>query len=255
MFTLKKKLHAVLLCSAISWISIAQEVPANYNFETFDANGPVGWSIDGERVFIPVQDFKNFKEGKASLRLEMADTDGVTPMFAVTKVLPSYKGETLVLSGYIKTKGEGYLLATPIIRVDPMLDFVQLPKQITGTTNWKKYELTVELKPKQTQQIIIGAYILGKGTVWMDDFKVTIDGKEVAKAEIFKFPANEDKAFDNGSSLVFPTLDANQIDNLALLGRVWGFLKYHHPAIPRELSLIFAITLRLLCLLPWEVIL
>lgn len=32
-------------------------------------------------------------------------------------------------------------------------------------------------------------------------------------------------------SIVFPALTDQVLDNLELLGRVWGFLKYHHPAI------------------------
>lgn len=37
--------------------------------------------------------------------------------------------------------------------------------------------------------------------------------------------------FDQGSRIVLTRLSAMQIDNLVTLGRVWGFLKYHHPAV------------------------
>ncbi|WP_178986325.1 S41 family peptidase [Winogradskyella helgolandensis] len=40
---------------------------------------------------------------------------------------------------------------------------------------------------------------------------------------------NRDTEFDKGSAITFNTLDENQIKNLELLGRVWGFLKYYHP--------------------------
>ena len=230
MFILNRKFYTAIACCALTWNAWAQDIHTNYNFEIFEDNQPVGWSIDGESTFIPMQDFENFKEGKASLRLEMPETDEVNPMFVVTKVLPTYKGKKLVFSGYIKTDGDNFQM-TPIIRIDPNIDFVTLPENVKGTTDWKKYELTVELKPEQTKQLVLGIYMLGKGTIWLDDFKVTIDGKDVSTAEIFKFPAVEDHAFDKGSDVVFPPLDANQMDNLALLGRVWGFLKYHHPAI------------------------
>ena len=224
MFILNRKFYTAIACCALTWNAWAQDIHTNYNFEIFEDNQPVGWSIDGESTFIPMQDFENFKEGKASLRLEMPETDEVNPMFVVTKVLPTYKGKKLVFSGYIKTDGDDFQM-TPIIRIDPNIDFVSLPENVKGTTDWKKYELIVELKPEQTQQIVLGTYMLGKGTIWLDDFKVTIDGKDVSTAEIFKFPAVEDHTFDKGSDVVFPSLDANQMDNLALLGRVWGFLK------------------------------
>jgi C-terminal processing protease CtpA/Prc len=37
--------------------------------------------------------------------------------------------------------------------------------------------------------------------------------------------------FDNGSGIVITELTPLQIDNLVTLGRVWGFLKYHHPQV------------------------
>ena len=43
--------------------------------------------------------------------------------------------------------------------------------------------------------------------------------------------SHTDHRFDTGSAVVVSTLSALQIDNLAKLGKVWGFLKYHHPAI------------------------
>ena len=42
---------------------------------------------------------------------------------------------------------------------------------------------------------------------------------------------NVETAFENGSGIVFPPLDHQLIDNLELLGKLWGFLKYHHPQV------------------------
>lgn len=44
-------------------------------------------------------------------------------------------------------------------------------------------------------------------------------------------PANKDNVFDNGSNIVFPQLNELKIENLVLLGELWGFLKYNHPKI------------------------
>lgn len=43
--------------------------------------------------------------------------------------------------------------------------------------------------------------------------------------------ASVDTTYDHGSGIVFPELTPQLVDNLDLLGRVWGFLKYHHPTI------------------------
>jgi C-terminal processing protease CtpA/Prc len=41
----------------------------------------------------------------------------------------------------------------------------------------------------------------------------------------------QDRQFDAGSGIVIASLTDLQIDNLVTLGKVWGFLKYHHPQI------------------------
>ncbi len=46
-------------------------------------------------------------------------------------------------------------------------------------------------------------------------------------------PARLDTAFDAGSDIVLDTLSARQQDNLFALGKVWGFLKYHHPEVAK----------------------
>jgi len=40
-----------------------------------------------------------------------------------------------------------------------------------------------------------------------------------------------DKEFDSGSNIEMPELTDDLIDNLVLLGKTWGFLKYHHPEV------------------------
>jgi len=45
------------------------------------------------------------------------------------------------------------------------------------------------------------------------------------------FFANNDNEFDRGSNIVVPELDERLIDDLELLGKLWGFLKYHHPRV------------------------
>ncbi|WP_353267536.1 S41 family peptidase [Gemmatimonas sp.] len=40
-----------------------------------------------------------------------------------------------------------------------------------------------------------------------------------------------DRDFDQGSRIDDAALSRTQVENLALLGKVWGFAKYHHPAV------------------------
>lgn len=45
------------------------------------------------------------------------------------------------------------------------------------------------------------------------------------------YKADSDKELDSEANIEMPELTDDLIDNLALLGKTWGFLKYHHPEI------------------------
>jgi len=149
-------------------------------------------------------------------------------------ILPeNYQGKQIKFSGYIKTKnvaGEALLA----IKIEPLVAKNILHDTISGSVDWKKYEVTAQLRPEMTKEIIVAVGLSGKGKIWIDDFKVEIDGKDIRKVKPYDpelLPANKDKAFDSGSNIVFPELNEQKINDLDLLGRIWGFLKYYHPAV------------------------
>ncbi len=47
------------------------------------------------------------------------------------------------------------------------------------------------------------------------------------------YKADLDKEFDSGSNIEIPELTEEVIGSLELLGKTWGFLKYHHPEIAK----------------------
>jgi C-terminal processing protease CtpA/Prc len=53
------------------------------------------------------------------------------------------------------------------------------------------------------------------------------------QADSQTYKAAQDTAFRHGSGIALDNLTKPQIDNLAVLGRVWGFVKYYHPAVAR----------------------
>ena len=92
------------------------------------------------------------------------------------------------------------------------------------------------MKPENTQQIVIGGLLVGKGKMWLDNFNVTVDGKEIKDLKPFVrkiLPAENDKEFDKGSQISTISIDKSQIENLKTLGLIWGFLKYYHPNIAK----------------------
>jgi hypothetical protein len=70
--------------------------------------------------------------------------------------------------------------------------------------------------------------------VWVDDLQLLVDGKPIwtaPKAVRPKTALDLDTEFDGGSGIVLSQLTTTQIENLTSLGKIWGFLKYHHPRV------------------------
>ncbi|WP_133586644.1 hypothetical protein [Sphingobacterium yanglingense] len=62
---------------------------------------------------------------------------------------------------------------------------------ITGTTDWKEYEITLQLAPDKTEKILIGGLLVGKGKIWLDDLQLTIDGKSIDAPKLELWGANK----------------------------------------------------------------
>lgn len=55
----------------------------------------------------------------------------------------------------------------------------------------------------------------------------------VGQESNFKDSTSKNNPVELSSNVAFPELTPQGIDNLDLLGRIWGFLKYHHPNISK----------------------
>ncbi|GHT59558.1 hypothetical protein AGMMS50239_06500 [Bacteroidia bacterium] len=201
------------------------------NFEQIEKGKPVKWYIPDLSAYTVSLDSIEVKSGKYSIAIEFkGDTANFQP---VMLLLPeNYDGKKITLSGYIKTENvtEGY--AGMWMRIDPGIAFDNMSQNgVTGTTDWTRYEITLDMNPAKSKQIVAGGLLVGKGKMWLDDLSITIDGQDIKAAQPYTLPAGKDKEFDSGSNIVFPALNKQAIDNLELLGKLWGFLKYHHPEV------------------------
>jgi C-terminal processing protease CtpA/Prc len=155
----------------------------------------------------------------------------------VYSVPAKFAGQTIMLEGYMKIKSVEKGFAGLLLRIDGSggsLAFDNMQNEgINGTKDWQKYSITLKY-PKKAATIFIAGILSGTGEAWFDDFVVTIDGENIQTLEEIEreIPKAElDTTFDNGSAITIDNLTQDKIENLELLGRVWGFLKYHHPEI------------------------
>jgi C-terminal processing protease CtpA/Prc len=197
-------------------------------------NVPKGWSggpagtfgVDGQIVH----------GGRWALRIERKATSAGA-FTAVSKMLPiDFTGAQLELRGFLRTEDVSNF-AGLWMREDAdggavAFDNMQ-GRQLKGTTDWAEYSILLPLN-KAAKRLVFGVLASGTGRVWADDLRLLVDGKPIAdvpRVEPPKTVVDLDKEFDGGSGIALKELTTTQIANLAMLGKVWGFLKYHHPLV------------------------
>lgn len=159
---------------------------------------------------------------------------------SIAYVIPAkYAGKTIVLEGYMKIKNVENGFAGLLLRIDgnnKPLAFDNMQNQnISGTKEWQKYSIKLDY-PEKAENIYVAGILAGKGEAWFDDFALFIDGENIQSLKEIDKPVQKaflDKEFDNGSMVAIPELTSELTDNLALLGKIWGFLKYYHPEIAK----------------------
>lgn len=212
-------------------ISYSQVTVENLDFEILDNKEAKNWNSFGQGDYNINYDTSITHGGKVSGSIEsLGETEG---FYALGLDFPAdFGGKKIKLTGYLKTENVADGWAGLWMRIDPNVAFNNMQsREITGTTDWTKYEIELDLK-SNAKKVVVGGILSGTGKIWIDDLKITVDGKAIENApekELTK--PQKDKEFDNGSTIEITDLSDTSVNNLELLGKVWGFLKYYHPAI------------------------
>ena len=240
---MKKYFFTVLLLVATTFSVSCQTRESgssfNLNFETVsNPDGlPDGWFRWGMPPYIIKPDAEVKHSGKYALRIEATEEataqDFGCPAFSIPAI---YEGKSVTVKALMKFENVERPIGL-LLRIDGNSGSLQFDNMqhrgIMGTQDWTEYSVTLPL-PAEARTIFIGALLGGKGILWVDHFQVLIDNEDISKAKlkpVKTFPAENDKEFDTGSGIVFPTLNEKLISDLDLLGKLWGFLKYHHPEV------------------------
>ena len=173
--------------------------------------------------------------GKWSVRLER-DAKSAGGQAVITRGLPvDFAGGVVELRGWLRLKDvsgdAGFWL-----REDAdghSVEFKNMQsQQVKGTEDWTQYSLFLPVNA-EAQQLYFGVIMSGTGTVWADDLELLVDGKPIADAAVatVKPGLPADHEFDSGSRIALDSLTPIQVENMATVARVWGFLKYHDPTV------------------------
>jgi C-terminal processing protease CtpA/Prc len=208
---------------------------AVFSFEASPAgSAPAGWFGGPAGTF--VVDDKEEHGGQRTVRLERKP-DSTGAFSSVAKVIPvDFAGSTLEWRGFLRTEDvsdfAGLWMREDKEGASVEFDNMQARK-LKGSTGWTAYSITLPLHPG-AQQVVVGALMSGTGKAWVANLELLVDGKPIAdvpKAELAKTVLDSDHRFDSASGVTLAALTPTQVDNLVLLGKVWGFLKYYHPQV------------------------
>ena len=209
----------------------------NFDFEKTESNNdlPTDW-IKWGNYDLKI-DGKQAVSGKNSVVID--GTNGESFGGIAYSLPANYKGKKITLEGFIKYEGVTDGFVGLLMRIDKgreTVGFENMESQgLQGTSDWKKYSITLKFV-KGADNINIAGMLVGKGKVWFDNFKVTIDGKPIESLVPIQKELSiveKDNEFDLGSKFEITTLNEIQKRNLFVLGKVWGFAKYHHPTIAK----------------------
>ncbi|WP_162818022.1 S41 family peptidase [Niabella yanshanensis] len=207
----------------------------NLNFEQPINSGVNNWRAinrtDSSRYKVSL-DSAVAKEGKyaAAISFEGGLPDRTGWVYTIND---TFKGDSIMLTGYVKTQNVMDGQAALWLKVSSNGAYDDMHKRgLKGTNDWTKCSITLPLSSETETKIVFGGMLRGRGKMWMDDLKITIDGKDISSlTPIEKLPADKDYAFDLGDTTKIGALDEDKINHLYHLGLIWGYLKYHHPAI------------------------
>lgn len=167
--------------------------------------------------------------GKRSLRLERTAESPNTFSFVARNLPLDFTGKTIELRGWLRREGEG--MPSLWLRQDGekgSIAFVDMSAQPAVSSEWEQHAISFEMK-EGARQLVIGVRLTGTGKAWADDLELRVDGVQLPALP--DTPIESDQQFSKGSSITLKELSKHQLDTLVLTAKVWGFVKYHHPAV------------------------
>lgn len=144
------------------------------------------------------------------------------------------EGDSIVFSGKFRYKGAD---STKIFFGIQQLNTKTAPENSgtdfekrSGDSDWEAFTVKTALSPI-TVGVCFFVFTLGDIELWTSDWQAEIDNKPIGSL-INQVPqAESDKRFDTGSNITLGNPSTQMIENLEVLGKVWGFLKYYHPDV------------------------
>src|SRR5579863_1026718 len=204
-----KRFFFLFLCFVFRYGYTYTQNSYNFDFETLSVTTglPEGIQSNQKTEYVLSVDSLIRQHGKYSLSLEQKDQNAKFGAFSFS-IEPRFSGNKLTLKGYIKTENVSDGFAGLWMRVDGnsgVLSFDNMQRQnLKGTNDWKEYTISIDFDEEEAKSVYVGALLAGKGKIWLDNFHLLMDEKDISLAPVLKKVqrrADLDTAFLNGSGV------------------------------------------------------
>jgi len=229
------RLHWWFACILLAGPAAAQSGPQWNLAEIFSFDYglpgafPAGWTYGTSDGTVVTDCTTTAHSGACSARITHGTPASGAYSYLQSAIAFQPSGSTLQWSGWVRTSavnGAAALYFGQVDANDNGLNYQNL--NVQGTTGWTHYSITLPVN-SQAEAIYFGFQLNGTGSAWVDDLQLSLDGQSLAPAIPSGFAS--DHQFDLTSLVGLSNASDVQTQNLFVLGKVWGFLKYYHPAL------------------------
>lgn len=165
---------------------------------------PLGWTLEGPEAAQNYDVGTEAVSGAKGARSAFLRARSVAPTPAdLMQVFAAqdYAGKRVRLAGSLRSQGaRGAYLFITTSRDGDMLD-IQKTLPIRETSDWKNYDVVVDV-PREATVIKIGFAVQGKGTVWVDDLSFSPVSRDVPATADWVFTAQPLSGYKSGSEQV-----------------------------------------------------
>jgi C-terminal processing protease CtpA/Prc len=228
---------ACLIFALLFGTTLKAQQRFNGSFEEIAKKGqPKGWDLtfnDRNTYEIKLDSLIKVK-GKYSVSISSGSLTNQSNAIDYT-IERKPDGKSLALVGSLKTENVTDGFAGLWIRVDGIdgeskIELME-SQALKGTHDWKEYLVTLPYSAVNAKSIHVGVHLSGKGKVWVDNLKLYVDEKPIDEVKTVTTVAATTPI--QGKLLGLDTLftTSENVKRLATVGRLWAFLKYHHPAV------------------------
>lgn len=235
---MKNRLISLLLFALVSFNLCAQSDQSKKGLLTFDGTRilstglmqsklKMAWYSDNKDVRVDPKVFYNNQSSLLIPSLKGKKTDTYFYIFNQDIV-----GKTIVFKGKYKYEQAGQAKVSFLINFKTNLKKEAVKAmgiECNGSQDWT--EFYVEIPLEHSEDYYFRILCDGDVKLWVSDCQVLFDGQSFDIVKNPDIEVDKDMEFVGNSGISINDASPQTLENLEVLGKVWGFLKYFHPQV------------------------